>query len=61
MTAGIDIKQKRYLSPSPMPAKPNYGRVRIRREPLSSTEVLLLCASFTFLFCLTILAIYFPE
>jgi hypothetical protein len=44
-----------------MPAKPNYGRVRIPREGLTNTEVLLLCASFTFLFCLTILFIYFPE
>lgn len=44
-----------------MPADPNDDRVKTPREKLTNTEVLLLCASFTFLFCLTILFIYFPE
>lgn len=45
-----------------MPAKRNYGRVTIRREPCITADGIVLIASIlTFLSLLTILIVYFPE
>lgn len=45
-----------------MPAKPNYGRVRLRREPwITADGVVLIASILTFIALLTILIVYFPE
>jgi hypothetical protein len=42
--------------------KPNYGRVRIHREPLITADGIVLIASIlTFISLLTILIVFFPE